>query len=275
VRVQLAEEFRKNPDDVSSLLIRVIKKNQEYLVPLSELVKIKKEAIPIEIFRYMGSRGMSITAKLDKGYSMMSALLQIRSEANSVLPETASIQFAGESKRFLDESQSLFVIFGFALAFIYMVLAAQYESWRDPVIILLSVPLSLTGAVFALYGMGLTMNLYSQIGLVTLIGLISKHGILIVDFANQLKDGKGSRFIAVIESCRLRLRPILMTTFAMVFGAIPLAIATGAGMETRQPIGWSVVGGMTLGTIFTLFVVPVVYTLLSRKPDNEQHYKYG
>lgn len=274
VRIQLGEEFRKTPDDISSLLIRVTKKNQEHLVPLSELVTVKKEAIPIEIFRYMGARGVTISTKLEKGYSMTSTLKLIKEKANSVLPETASVEFAGESKRFLDESQNLVIIFGFALAFIYLVLAAQYESWRDPIIILLSVPLSLTGAIFSLYAMDLTMNLYSQIGLVTLIGLITKHGILIVDFANQLKEINHSRFASILESCRLRLRPILMTTFAMVLGAVPLAIASGAGMETRQPIGWAIVGGMTLGTLFTLFIVPVVYTLLSRKPEDETPFQH-
>lgn len=274
VRIQLAEEFRRNPDDISSLLIRVLKNRQDYLVPLSELVTIKKESIPIEIFRYMGSRGVTITSKLQKGYSMEKTLQEIREQANKVLPENASLEFAGESKRFLDESQSLQVIFGLALAFIYLVLAAQYESWRDPLIIMLSVPLSLAGAIYSLKLMDLTMNLYSQIGLVTLIGLITKHGILIVDFANTLKDSMNSRFLAVIESCRLRLRPILMTTFAMVLGALPLALAAGAGMESRRPIGWAIVGGMSLGTIFTLFVIPVVYTFLSRKPGNERSFKY-
>lgn len=275
VRIQLAEEFRKTPDDISALLIRVLKNRQDYLVPLSELVSIKKEAIPIEIFRYMGARGVTISSKLKKGYSMESTLKEIREKSNQVLPDTATVEFAGESKRFLDESQSLQIIFGLALAFIYLVLAAQYESWRDPLIIMLSVPLSLAGAIYSLKIMDLTMNLYSQIGLVTLIGLITKHGILIVDFANSLKESCHSRFLAVIEACKMRLRPILMTTFAMVLGAVPLALAAGAGMETRQPIGWAIVGGMTLGTLFTLFVVPVVYTLLSRKPINEPPFKYA
>lgn len=274
VRIQLGEEFRKTPDDVSALLVRVLKNRQDFLVPLSELVKIQKESIPIEIFRYMGARGVTITSKLKKGYSMETTLNTIRVQTNAVLPDDASIEFAGESKRFLDESQSLQVIFGLALAFIYLVLAAQYESWRDPLIIMLSVPLSLAGAIYSIKMMGLTMNLYSQIGLVTLIGLITKHGILIVDFANSLKDIRRTRFSAVIEACKMRLRPILMTTFAMVLGAIPLAFAAGAGMETRQPIGWAIVGGMTLGTLFTLIVVPVVYTFLSRKPQDELPFQY-
>jgi multidrug efflux pump len=145
-----------------------------------------------------------------------------------------------------------------------LVLAAQFESFRDPLIILLSVPLSMTGALGALWLTGGTLNVYSQIGLVTLVGLITKHGILIVEFANQLQEKGRDRITAVIEAAGLRLRPILMTTGAMVLGALPLAIATGAGAESRQQIGWVIVGGMTFGTILTLFVVPTVYSLVGQ-----------
>jgi len=143
------------------------------------------------------------------------------------------------------------------------VLAAQFESFRDPVIILLMVPLTMTGALAALYFSGGTLNVYSQIGLVTLIGLISKHGILIVEFANQQQEQGRDRITSVIEAASLRLRPILMTTGAMVLGAVPLALATGAGAESRHQIGWVVVGGMTLGTMLTLFVLPTVYSYLA------------
>ncbi len=152
-----------------------------------------------------------------------------------------------------------------ALAFIYLVLAAQFESFRDPLIIMLTVPLSMAGALAALHFTGGTLNVYSQIGLVTLVGLITKHGILIVEFANQLREQGRSIFEAVSEAAVLRLRPILMTTGAMVLGAIPLALASGAGAESRQQIGWVIVGGMLLGTVLTLFVVPTVYTLLARR----------
>ena len=147
-------------------------------------------------------------------------------------------------------------------------LAAQFESFRDPFIIMLTVPLSMTGALAALYFTGGTLNVYSQIGLVTLVGLITKHGILIVEFANQLRDRGDALRDAVVEASVLRLRPILMTTGAMVLGSIPLALATGAGAESRQQIGWVIVGGLLLGTFFTLFVVPTVYTLLARRERN-------
>jgi multidrug efflux pump len=144
------------------------------------------------------------------------------------------------------------------------VLAAQFESFRDPLIILVTVPLSMTGALGALWLTGGSLNVFSQIGLVTLVGLITKHGILIVEFANQLQEKGHSRLNAVIESAGPRLRPILMTTGAMVLGALPLAIATGAGAESRQQIGWVIVGGMSFGTLLTLFVVPTVYSFLGQ-----------
>ena len=155
-------------------------------------------------------------------------------------------------------------------------MAAQFESFIDPFIIILSVPLSLAGAVFTLWIVPTgTLNIYSQIGLVTLIGLITKHGILIVDFANKLQQDGKSAYEAVIEASRLRLRPILMTTFAMVFGAVPLAYSSGAGAETREQIGLVIVGGMSVGTLFTLFVIPVVYTYLSRSRRLEELHDEG
>jgi multidrug efflux pump len=161
----------------------------------------------------------------------------------------------------------MYLTFLLALCFIYLVLAAQFESFTDPFIIMLTVPLSITGALIALHLTGGTLNVYSQIGLITLVGLITKHGILIVEFSNQLQAQARSKFEAVIEAAGLRLRPILMTTGAMVLGALPLAYATGAGGESRQAIGWVIVGGLTFGTLFTLFVVPTAYTYLARKRE--------
>jgi multidrug efflux pump len=174
------------------------------------------------------------------------------------------VDYDGPSREFKESSASLYITFLLALGFIYLVLAAQFESFIDPFIIMLSVPLSITGALLALKLTGNTLNVYSQIGLVTLIGLITKHGILIVEFANQLREQGRSKFDAVVESACLRLRPILMTTGAMVLGALPLAWAHGAGAESRQAIGWVIVGGMSLGTILTLFVVPTAYLLIAR-----------
>jgi multidrug efflux pump len=176
-----------------------------------------------------------------------------------------AVDYNGQSREFRQSSSSLALTFTLALAFIYLVLAAQFESFRDPFIIMLTVPLSMAGALLALWLTGGTLNVYSQIGLVTLVGLITKHGILIVEFANQLQEKGLELKEAVIESATLRLRPILMTTGAMVLGAVPLALAAGAGAESRQQIGWVIVGGLLLGTFFTLFVVPTVYTLLAAR----------
>jgi multidrug efflux pump len=183
----------------------------------------------------------------------------------------------GQARELRDSSSNLALVFVLALAFIYLVLSAQFESFRDPVMIMLSVPLSMTGALAALYLTGGTLNVYSQIGLVTLIGLITKHGILIVDFANRLQEEGRTRLDAVVEGATLRLRPILMTTFAMVLGAVPLVLATGAGAESRMQIGWVIAGGMTFGTLLTLFVVPCAYSIMGRehaqRPGDENESK--
>jgi len=178
------------------------------------------------------------------------------------------LDYSGQSRQFIETSGTMAVTFVFALIFIFLVLAAQFESFRDPFIVLLSVPLSAFGALLALLFINGTLNIYSEIGLVTLVGLISKHGILMVEFANQLQEttGKGI-YEAIVEAAIIRLRPILMTTAAMVLGALPLAFAHGAGAVSRHQIGWVIVGGMTIGTMFTLFVVPTMYTFLAEKKE--------
>jgi multidrug efflux pump len=175
----------------------------------------------------------------------------------------------GQSREFRETGVELYVTLGLALIFIYLVLSAQFESFVGPLVIMLTVPLAGTGALLAMwinskFGNGGTLNVYSQIGLVMLVGLITKNGILIVEFSNQLRR-KGLEFYeAVVEASTLRLRPILMTTLATVLGSLPLAISSGAGAEARQAIGWVIVGGMMLGTLLTLFVIPAFYTLIVR-----------
>lgn len=181
------------------------------------------------------------------------------------------IDYDGESREFLQSSSSLLITFFLALCFIYLVLSAQFESFVSPFVIMLTVPLSMTGALLALFLSGGTLNIYSQVGLITLIGLITKHGILIVEFANQIREKGKSIEEAVLESSVMRLRPILMTTGAMVLGAAPLAFATGAGAESRHQIGWVIIGGMTIGTFFTLFVIPVAYTIMANITKPKEH----
>ena len=262
VVVKIADIDRQNPDDMRRIYVRG---REGAMVPLSNLITIKETVAPKELNHFNQLRAASITAQLAPGYSLSDALTFLEGAASEVLPSTAYIEYAGESREFREASSNMYLTFLLALAFIYLVLAAQFESFTDPFIIMLTVPLSITGALLALWWSGGTLNIYSQVGLVTLIGLITKHGILIVEFSNQLRaKGKHIRE-AVIESATLRLRPILMTTGAMVLGAVPLALATGAGAESRQDIGWVIVGGLLVGTFFTLFVIPVVYTYLSRR----------
>lgn len=265
VRVWVKEINRKDPKDILSLYVRGQKNGKETMVPMADLVKIDERFSNPEISRFSGMRAVTISAGINKGYGLGDIYAELKPGIRKVLPTGFYITEAGELRRYLEEGRSIFLIFALAVAFIFLVLAAQFESFSDPFVIMLSVPLALAGAVITLWIIpGGTINIYSQIGLVTLIGLITKHGILMVDFANHLQDEGLSIMEAIIQACKLRLRPILMTTFAMVLGAIPLALATGAGSEARRQIGWVIVGGMSIGTIFTLFVVPVVYSLLSR-----------
>jgi multidrug efflux pump len=220
---------------------------------------------PKELKRFNQLRSVTLSANIAPGFALGEVLDHLEKTALDVLPRTVQTDVNGQSRDYRASSQSLALVFVLALAFIYLVLAAQFESFRDPLIILITVPLSMCGALGALYLTGGSLNVYSQIGLVTLVGLITKHGILIVEFANQLEAGGRARREAVIEAASLRLRPILMTTGAMVLGAVPLALAHGAGAEGRQQIGWVIVGGMSLGTLLTLFVVPTVLTLIGTR----------
>ena len=264
VIVQVADVERRNPDDIHDIYVRG---RDGSMISLENLVSVRETISPRELNHFGQRRAVTITANLAPGYTLGEALTYMDGVANQVLKPGYAVDYNGQSREFRQSSSSLALTFGLALAFIYLVLAAQFESFRDPFIIMLTVPLSMAGALLALWLANGTLNVYSQIGLVTLVGLITKHGILIVEFANQLQEKGMSIKEAVIESAFLRLRPILMTTGAMVLGAVPLALATGAGAESRQQIGWVIVGGLLLGTFFTLFVVPTVYSLLAAKKE--------
>jgi len=272
VRVWVGEQFRRAPRDVLEMTVRGSREGKETLVPLSDLVDIIAVTTTPELRHFDGMRSVTLEAVLKEGYGTGQVLNDVKMVADKLLPSGYQTTVSGETRDYLKETYTIYLIFGLAIAFIFLVMAAQFESFVDPFIIILSVPLSLAGAIFTLWVVPSgTLNIYSQIGLVTLIGLITKHGILIVDFANKLQEEGKTPYEAVIEASRLRLRPILMTTFAMVFGAVPLAYSSGAGAETREQIGLVIVGGMTFGTLFTLFVIPVVYTYLSRKRPVETH----
>jgi multidrug efflux pump len=261
VIVQIEDEARRTPDALNNIYVPGMGNT---MVQLANLVTVRESVAAKELNHFNRLRSATINAGLAPGYSMGDALDFMEQALREVAPE-APYDLDGQSREFRESASSIAIMFVLALAFIYLVLAAQFESFIDPFIILFSVPLAICGALLALTLTGGSMNIYSQIGLITLIGLISKHGILIVEFANQLQEQGKSKLDAVQQSAALRLRPILMTTGAMVLGALPLAIATGAGAEARRQIGWVIVGGISFGTLLTLFVVPVVYLLLSRK----------
>ncbi len=262
VIVQVANGDRTSPEDIRDIYVRG---RDGGMISLDNLLDVHETIAPRELNHFGQRRAVSITANLAPGYTMGEALTAMDAIAATVLKPGYAVDYNGQSREFRQSSSSLALTFALALAFIYLVLAAQFESFRDPLIIMLTVPLSMAGALLALWATGGTLNVYSQIGLVTLVGLITKHGILIVEFANQLQEQGVELRAAVIQSAELRLRPILMTTGAMVLGAVPLALATGAGAESRQQIGWVIVGGLLLGTLLTLFVVPAVYSLIAAK----------
>ncbi len=262
VFVQLAAEDRATPQALSTIFLR---NPRGEMIQLSNVAKVSESVAPKELKRFNQLRSVTIQASLAPNYTVGEALAFLDQTAKEVLPATVQTDLDGSSRDFRSSANSLLMVFILALAFIYLVLSAQFESFRDPLIIMITVPLSITGALAALWMAGGTLNVYSQIGLVTLVGLITKHGILIVEFANQKQVQGDDRTAAVIEAAVLRLRPILMTTGAMVLGALPLAMADGAGAENRQQIGWVIVGGMSAGTLLTLFVVPAVYSYLGRR----------
>jgi multidrug efflux pump len=262
VIVQVDPAKRTTPGDISNIFVRG---RGDTMVPLSSVVTASETVAARELNHFAQRRAVTITANLAPGTSLGEAIDFLEESARRHLKPGYAVDYNGQTREFKQSSSALLVTFVLALGFIYLVLAAQFESFVDPLIILLTVPLSMTGALALLQWTGGTLNVYSQIGLITLVGLITKHGILIVEFAHQLRDQGMAMREAVIESASLRLRPILMTTGAMVLGAVPLALATGAGAESRRQIGMVIVGGMTLGTVLTLFVVPTVYTLLARR----------
>ena len=262
VIVQTQASGRDTPDDIEKIFVRG---RNETMIPLSSLVKVRESVSPRDLNHFSQRRSVSITANLAPDYSLGQALDFMNATAAKVLKPGYSTDLNGTSREFKNSQGSLVIVFVLALVFIFLVLAAQFESFVDPLVIMLSVPLSMIGALLALKWTGGSLNVYSQIGLITLVGLITKHGILIVEFANQLREQGLEIVDALVKAASQRLRPILMTTGAMVLGAIPLALAQGAGAESRQQIGWVIVGGMSLGTVLTVFVVPTMYLLFARK----------
>ncbi len=259
VVVQVAPRDRSRPRDISDIYVRA---RDGSMVQLANVVKVQEGVSPQSLNHFQRLRAVSITGQVAPGYTLGDVLVEMDATAKRVLPPGALTDLNGQSREFRSAASGFYVTLILALIFIFLVLSAQFESFADPLVIMLSVPLSMAGAFLALWQTGGTWNIYSQIGVVTLVGLITKHGILIVEFAHQLREQGLSLIDATREAAVLRLRPILMTTGAMVLGAVPLALSVGAGAESRIQIGWVIVGGMTVGTMLTLFVVPTMFTLM-------------
>jgi multidrug efflux pump len=256
---------RDDLTDLSGINKIYVRSNAQKMIPLASLVTITPIVGPVSLPHYNRLRADEITGDLAPGYSLGDVLNYLQEFLPNHLPSNASFVFTGSSLDFLQAHNRMNMIFLLAIIFIYLVLAAQFESFSDPFIVLFSVPLSIVGALLVLRLTNGSLNIFSQIGLVTLVGLIAKHGILITEFANQLQAKGMAVREAVVEAAARRLRPILMTTGAMVLGALPLALATGPGAASRQQIGWVIVGGMLIGTFFSLFVVPSAYITFARK----------
>jgi multidrug efflux pump len=268
---QVPREDRLTPENLSTYYVRT---GTGALVPLSTVVTVGARIDPNSLTHYNQLNSATFSAVPMPGVTMGQAVTFLNQTANDVLPSSYHRDFLSESRQFVREGNQLAVTFVFAIVIIYLVLAAQFESLRDPLVILVSVPLAICGAVIPLYFGLQTLNIYTQVGLVTLVGLISKHGILMTEFANQLQRNQNmDKRSAIVQAAAVRLRPILMTTAAMVTGLIPLLLASGAGAASRFSIGIVIVAGMSIGTLFTLFVLPTFYSLIAtdhRESTREQ-----
>lgn len=274
VRVIGDDKYKRSPNDLYTYSVRGIVGNDYVAVRVMDFIDIKTISRFPVIMHESFQRALSIQVYLDKKKQtdLKSSYYEITEKLRPQLPEGVSIQPGGDLKKIFEESSATILIFVLALLFVFLIMAAQFESFVSPLIVMFTVPFALSGAIYTLFLLpGGSFNIFSNIGLITLIGLVTKHGILIVDFANVLYSSGKSLQESIIESCRLRLRPILMTTFAMVLGSIPLAIATGPGSAVRRQLGWVILGGMSIGTLFTIFFLPLVYMYI--KPFSKDYRK--
>jgi len=258
---QASRENRDQPLDLSSIYVR---SSSGEMIQLDNLVRLTEQVNPPQLYRYNRYVSATVSAAPAPGVTLGQGIEEMRRIAGETLDETFSSALAGTSKEYEDSSSSLLFAFVLALVLIYLVLAAQFESYRDPLIIMFTVPLALAGAVLSLWIFGHTINIFSQIGVIVLIGIVTKNGILIVEFANQRKAAGLPLKEAVIDAATRRLRPILMTSLATALGALPIAMALGAASRSRIPLGITIIGGLIFSLILTLYVIPSLYTYLSR-----------
>ena len=263
VVLQAKPEDRATYADLRSIYVRSERSGE--LIPLSNLTKLEDQAGPGQLNRYNRLRAVTISASLAPGYSLGEALEYLEGIVRSELPATAQIDYRGESLEYKESSGALYFTFGIALFVVFLVLAAQFESFIHPLVIMVTVPLAVAGGLFGLWVGGMTLNIYSEIGIIMLVGIAAKNGVLIVEFINQLRD-EGREFRdAVVEAARIRFRPVIMTAFSTVMGSIPLIFATGPGAASRTHLGVVIFSGVSLATFFTLFIIPAFYDLFARR----------
>lgn len=269
VLLQAEEADRATPSDLFNIYVRSDTSGE--LVSLGNLVTLTEEAGPKELNRFDRLRAISVTSGLAESVSLGQGLAEIEAYIAENMPDDVQLNYDGESREFKESGRSLYFTFIIALLVVYLVLAAQFESFRHPLIIMFTVPLAITGALAGMWAWGVSINVFSQIGMILLIGLAAKNGVLIVEFANQLRDRGGEFYASVVHAAGVRLRPVLMTSFASAFGALPLMLAQGAGSESRQAIGVTIFFGVMFSTLLTLFVVPGAYALIARGTTSPDH----
>ncbi len=267
---QAHKRFRNEPSDLQEINVR--NKNGE-LIPLSNLVDIRNESSPPQLFRYNRYVSATVSAAPVPGKTIGDGILEMDRIANELLDPSFSTSLAGTSKEFEESGGSLFFAFALALILVYLVLSAQFESFRDPFAIMLTVPLALAGAVLTLWLFGQTLNIFSQIGIIVLVGLVTKNGILIVEFANQRKQVGLTLKSAIIDAASERFRPILMTSLATILGALPIALAIGDAATSRVPMGLAIIGGLTFSLVLTLYIIPGLYIYISSKHKGKEELK--
>jgi multidrug efflux pump len=263
VVLQAEEERRATYEDLRSVYVRSERSGE--LVPLSNLVTLEDQAGPAQLNRHNRTRAVTISANLAPGYTLGEALDYLEEIIRTDLPSTAQLDYRGESSDLRESSGSLLFTFGIALLVVFLVLAAQFESFVHPLVIMITVPLAVAGGLFGLWVAGMTLNIYSQIGIIMLVGIAAKNGVLIVEFINQMRDSGLAFADAIVEGSRIRFRPVIMTAFATVMGAVPLMFATGPGAVSRTNLGVVIFAGVTIATIFTLFIVPAYYAIFARR----------
>jgi len=260
--------------DLKTLYVR---NSRGQLIQLDNVVKVAEDATPPSILHFNRFKSATLQAGLAPGYTIGDGIKEMDRISKKVLDETFSTELSGPSRDFAESGSNIMYAFIFALLLIYLVLAAQFESFKDPIIVMFTVPLAVAGAYLSLWLFDQTLNIFGQIGIITLVGLVTKNGILIVEFANQRMEHGLKKYDAVIEAATARLRPILMTSLAVVLGSVPIALALGAGAKSRVSLGIVIIGGMLFSLILTLYVIPTMYVLIASKvrrdPDAENEFE--